>query len=140
MLSPFLIAERYILPSLRRALVAELYKKGMTEAEIAEALGISISATSRYLHGKRGALLDVDTNSDIAAKIKNVAVFISSNKKGKVSNFEVEEALHMLTSEFMSKGYFCEIHKSIDSSLKEIPCNLCSKIFSLEKTHPKIKL
>ncbi|MDZ7747053.1 MAG: thiamine-phosphate synthase family protein [Halobacteriales archaeon] len=49
------------LPTFRALLAGELRERGLTQSEVAELLGISQSAVSKYAHG------DVDTNDRIAA-------------------------------------------------------------------------
>ena len=50
---------RYLLPIIKRALVEELYKRGLKVKEIAELLGMTPAAVSQYLHGKRGRKIRV---------------------------------------------------------------------------------
>ncbi|PKK81706.1 MAG: transcriptional regulator [Thermoplasmata archaeon HGW-Thermoplasmata-2] len=44
----------YVLPSIRRDLAAALKKKGMSQKEIAEKLGVTPAAISQYAKAKRG--------------------------------------------------------------------------------------
>ncbi|HHF55590.1 MAG TPA: helix-turn-helix domain-containing protein [Thermoplasmatales archaeon] len=45
-----------VLPCIRKKLAEVLYKKGLSQKEIAEMLGVSNAAISQYLSNKRGKL------------------------------------------------------------------------------------
>jgi len=44
----------YVLPQIRAELARELVKKGLSQKEVAEKLGLTPAAVSQYLHKKRG--------------------------------------------------------------------------------------
>ncbi|NPA86511.1 MAG: ArsR family transcriptional regulator [Candidatus Diapherotrites archaeon] len=45
---------RRILPLVKRALIEELHRRGLSVSEIARILDLTPAAVSQYLHGKRG--------------------------------------------------------------------------------------
>lgn len=53
-------ASRYVLPSVKRAIVLELRRRGYSVTKISRMLGVTPAAVSQYLRGKRGKALSVD--------------------------------------------------------------------------------
>ena len=59
---------RSILPIVKRALIAELHRRGMKVKEIADLLGMTPAAVSQYLHGKRGREIRVKGIEELVEK------------------------------------------------------------------------
>lgn len=53
--SPQEIEAWYVIPSIRRRFVELMVKKGLSQKETARKLGLTDSAVSQYMSGKRGA-------------------------------------------------------------------------------------
>lgn len=53
-------ASRYVLPSVTRAIVVELRRRGYSVSQISRMLGVTPAAVSQYLRGKRGKALSVE--------------------------------------------------------------------------------
>ncbi|MEM0021670.1 MAG: hypothetical protein QXT69_06485 [Fervidicoccaceae archaeon] len=125
MMSPFLIAYRYVLPSIRRYLVIELARRGRSEYDIAKMLGISVSAASRYINGRRGALLNLESDDMTRKEIERLA---SELEKGK--DVDVEEKLHIIAASLLSRKVLCPFHYEMDPSPPPANCSVCSTLFA----------
>lgn len=54
-------ASRYVLPSVKRAIVIELRRRGYSVTKISRMLGVTPASVSQYLRGKRGKSISVDS-------------------------------------------------------------------------------
>ena len=124
MKSPFEIAYRYLLPSIRRTLALKLWEQGYSERSIAEMLGVSVPAVSRYIRARRGAILDVE--SLIGDAIDEALAELLEGG----DSYKVEVLVHRLSALILSTRKFCPYHKLIDPSVDPAKCNICSTIFA----------
>jgi hypothetical protein len=104
----------YILPAIRKAFAAALKAKGLTQAKIADILGVSGAAVSQYFSDKRGSDVTFEPATaqhiaEAASRIKDQANFVH----------ECQQILNEVTS---SKA-ICGIHKQ----LGDVPqnCTIC---------------
>ncbi len=124
----FEIGSRFVMPSLRRRMVEVLYKDyRMNQMEIANLLHITQSAVSRYLSGGRGKLIDISKYKDINEDLTHLIDLIVEKKP---SSIEIQKQLLRLSFRMFSRGYLCELHGKLDSSIEVEKCNICSDLFS----------
>lgn len=71
---------KYILPSVRASLVRKLAENGMSQSEIADILGLSQSAVSRYIRMERGSRDDIVKDREISRFVDQLAGEIFSGK------------------------------------------------------------
>jgi len=128
----FDLAARYLLPSLRRAVAEELLSMGLSEARIAEILGVSRSLISRYLKGLRASRVRVDFDESIRNAVKSIAV---KAVWGEASPEEIDTELVKLLAKLLAEKRMCKYHAVLDKSVNAAACNICVQIFA--KTPPQ---
>ena len=94
-----------ILPAVRSILAEELKKRGMTQAQIADRLGITQPAVSQYLKKARG---------------KNIESLRKDKKVMKVINEEVE---HMMKHKKDDKSFCPMCQKMLDTDFVKKVCS-----------------
>lgn len=124
----FEIAYRYVMPSLRRALTEELYRRRLSKKEIANILALSHSLVSRYISNERGYLIELRQFEYVKELISRLADEIVSKN---LSIYEINERLIKIAMYVMSKKYLCGFHSRIDPATDPVKCNICPNIFKL---------
>ncbi|RLG81131.1 MAG: transcriptional regulator [Thermoprotei archaeon] len=124
--SLFELAARYVLPSIRRLLVEELWNNGLSVREIAGILGISYSLVSRYLRGERGSSMDFTEDSTVRESIKGIAFKAMS---GEADRYIVEEELVKLTLHIFASRKLCKYHKRLEPGIDIEKCRICPRVF-----------
>lgn len=105
----------YVLPVLRAMIAKEMIGLGLTQRKIAEKLGITESAVSQYLSGKRAKAVDFDEKT--IKKIKESAKWLAKSEKSFTS-----EAMQ-LCNIIRKSGMLCKIHRQYGETEKN--CEVC---------------
>ncbi len=121
----FELGYRYVLPSIRRMLVISLKEMGITQMRIAQLLGITQSAVSKYLNMKRGSLVDLWRYEDVRSEVNRLAEEVMRG----LSNEELLTKMTILALKYMAKGYVCEFHSKIDPTVNPSSCGICNRLF-----------
>ena len=109
----------YLIPALRREIAIFLMKDyEYSQKHVAESLGMTESAVSQYVSGKRGHGIKFE-KGDLEV-IKKSADKIAKNKKDGL------EVLYKLSKKLMGNQSVCELHKKQDSSIPK-NCDVCRK-------------
>ncbi len=106
----------YILPGVRSELAKELVKKGLTQREVSDKLGITQASVSYYLTKKRGAGIKFSKN--ISQEIKKLAKDIANGKE-KNLNQRICEICKLVQKD----KTLCKVHKKVEKVPKG--CNVC---------------
>ncbi|KPU62732.1 transcriptional regulator [Thermococcus sp. EP1] len=125
-INAFEAAAKYVYPSLRRRLVEILYKKGLTQVQVAELLHITQSAVSRYIKMNRGALVEVEKFKDIDEELMELADRIL---KERPNEYYIHSELVKIALKMLGKGYVCSFHSKVDPEVDPAMCNICLDIF-----------
>ncbi|NJE26475.1 helix-turn-helix domain-containing protein [Thermococcus sp. MV5] len=125
-INAFEAAAKYVYPSLRRRLVEILYKKGLTQVQVAELLHITQSAVSRYIKMNRGALVEVEKFKDIDEELMELAERIL---KERPNEYYIHSELVKIALKMLGKGYVCSFHSKVDPEVDPARCNICLDIF-----------
>jgi len=117
LLIPCEIAVKSVIPAIKAAIAKELVEKySLKQNQVAEALGISQSAVSKYTRRVRGHVIEIGDIEEIQPLINNmINLFINGNPK---------------RAEFLS--LFCQTCMTIRK--KVLMCQFC------QKTDPKIEI
>jgi len=126
MVTLFGLLDRYVYPSLRRALALELHRMGLDEKAIAEKLGVSRSLVSRYLLGSRGAFIGELSNRQ-AERIRRLAEEVV---RGNLSGREVEASLALIAVDMARSGELCPLHARLDYRFADRSCSMCRVVFT----------
>ena len=115
------------MPSLRRRLVEILYREhGFTQQEISEMLGLSQPAVSKYLSGSRGFYLDVSIINEVEESVKHLASLIAI---GRLKGYSLELELARIVISMLGRGYACQLHAKLDTTITPYECGVCKKLF-----------
>jgi len=109
MFLPCEVAVKSVIPAIKASLVRELSKKNFKQGEIAELLGISQSAVSKYTRKIRGYMIKIDNLDEIDLLIKDMVEILLKEK------FQREKILKRV----------CEACYIIRKN--ELMCQLCHK-------------
>ncbi len=93
----------YIIPAIRKELAKELKILGITQVEISKILGVTKSAVTQYINGKRAK------NFEFPKNIQKMIAISSRNLKKKPEDLTNE--IQKIITEVRSSGLLCEYHK-----------------------------
>ncbi|QLG60452.1 thiamine-phosphate synthase family protein [Halorarum salinum] len=96
------------LPTVRSMLAGELRERGLTQSEVAEALGISQSAVSKYAHGEVGRREEVLNDERIRELVERVADGLA---EGDVSPVAALVEFEVLIRELEEGDLLAEFHE-----------------------------
>jgi predicted transcriptional regulator len=103
----------YILPAVRKHLVTEMIRLGLSQKQAAEKLGITEAAVSQYIKGKRGydVVFDRKTTNEIKKSAKRI-----------IKGANVISELNGICEYSMDHLVICRIHKMHGAPKK---CDIC---------------
>jgi XRE family transcriptional regulator, thiamine biosynthesis regulator len=122
MQSPYEIAAKSVIPAIRGIVARSLIERKMTQSDIAESLGITQSAVSKYFSEKRGKAIDFGGREDVKKRAEVVAEGIAARK---LSTVEVTYLIKEICDYVMRSGYMCELHYEFEPQVKEMNCRIC---------------
>jgi len=107
LLTPCEVAVRTVSPALR-ALIAQtlLEKHDLKEVEVAQVLGISQSAVSKYNRRVRGTTIPIDVIPEIQTITSKMATMLLTNP---VQQMEIMRLFCQACTLIRSKGLMCEL-------------------------------
>jgi hypothetical protein len=111
------VVVKEVLPAIRSILAKELKDSGMTQDEIAKALGITQASVSHYLKQSRGKNVRMlSENPELKKRLKETAAKIKEKKANPVLEFCV-------VCKDVRKEIICKFHKQSTPGLKT--CDIC---------------
>lgn len=99
-----------------------LLERELTQAQIANALGITQPAVSKYFWDKRGRAIDLDQRADVKKMADIIAEGIASASLNRV---QVANMIKEMCDYIMRSGYMCDLHYVIDPQAKKSNCKIC---------------
>ncbi len=94
----------------------------MTQTDIAESLGITQPAVSKYFSEKRGMAIDFGKREDVKRMAEVVAEGIAAHK---LNNIQVTNLIKEICDYVMRSGYMCDLHFEIEPQIREMNCRIC---------------
>ncbi|MCS7132897.1 MAG: hypothetical protein NZ918_04185 [Aigarchaeota archaeon] len=122
----FEIAYRYVMPAIRGLVVREIHKYGIRESIIANILGISRSAVTRYIMGERGGYINLVKFNEVIPMIRELSKNIIEKQ---LMPQEIHLMMFKIAAHLMSRKKLCGLHKRIDQSIDIVKCEICPTIF-----------
>ena len=111
------VVVKEVLPAVRSVLAKELKDSGMTQEEIAKALGITQASVSHYLKQARGKNVRMfEDNPRLKKRLKETADRIKEKKANPVMEFCV-------VCKDVRKEIICKFHRDSTPGLKT--CDIC---------------
>jgi len=116
-----IVVERF-LPTARSMLATELADHGCSQQTIADRLGISQAAVSKYLSGEQSGDPRFADNAEMQATIEYIAEGFAD---GTVDDYEALAELLELINSFEDRGPICAVHEAEMPALEGMGCDLC---------------
>jgi len=116
-----IVVERF-LPTARAMLAAELDARGFTQQAIADRLGVTQAAVSKYLNQDVPVEERFVDEPRMQATVERIAAGFAD---GSMDDYEALGELLALVREFEDRGPICEIHEAEMPGLQGLGCDLC---------------
>jgi predicted fused transcriptional regulator/phosphomethylpyrimidine kinase/predicted transcriptional regulator len=116
-----LVVDR-VLPTVRAMLARRLDERGLTQRTVADHLGVSQAAVSKYLAGDAAVEPLVRDDPRTVAAVEDVAEGIES---GAMDDYDVLAELLALVRDLEDRGPVCELHEREMPALDGLGCDLC---------------
>ncbi|RLI42860.1 transcriptional regulator [Candidatus Bathyarchaeota archaeon] len=132
MLIPCEIAVKSVVPAIRCAIAKQLIQTyGLKQKEVANLLGITQTAVSKYTRHVRGRVLKIEDVTEVQPVIIEIAASLAN---GHISRRELVERFCVACAIIRRNGLMCKLCKRSDQSIDIEQCDICSSGFSFCKT------
>jgi hypothetical protein len=124
MLSPCEVAVKSVLPATRAFISKELiHSYNMKQSDVANLLGITQAAVSKYVRQVRGTAILIDQILEIRALMQNIAQQLAEKQlAGSAFYIQLCEVCKVVRR----KGLMCPLCKRSDPALDIKHCNVCN--------------
>jgi len=123
MLLPCEVAVRSLVPAIRSAIARELTKSyGLKQKDVANLLGVTQTAVSKYTRHVRGTVLKIEEVEEIQPTLKEVVISLAN---GRMSKYELVAKFCVACEIIRRKGLMCELCKLSDPSIEVQQCFVC---------------
>lgn len=116
-------ASKSVIPAIKAIMAEELLEKhGLSQNQVAEILGISQSAVSKYSSKARGHIIKIDDVEEIQPQINRMIILLVS-RKGRRSEF-----LHLFCQTcrvIRRKGLMCQFCGKTEPKILAEDCGFC---------------
>jgi len=120
---PCEVAVKSVIPAIRSAIARELTQTyGLKQKRVAELLGVTQTAVSKYTRHCRGAIFEVTEVEGVQPVIKET---ISLLAKGKMGKYELAEKFCLLCWIIRQSGLMCILCKVSDPNIDSSKCKVC---------------
>jgi len=120
---PCEIAVKSVIPAIKATLAEELVETyGLKQDQVAETLGISQSAVSKYTRQVRGHVIKIDNIEEIQPLInKMIGLLVNETQKRK----EFLEVFCQTCITIRKTGLMCQFCQKTDPKIKTEECDFC---------------
>ena len=123
MILPCEVAVKSVIPAIRSAIARELTQSyGLKQKEVAQLLGVTQTAVSKYTRHARGAVLEVREVEDAQPVLKET-VFSLAN--GQMNKYELAEKLCLVCEIIRRRGLMCKLCALSDPTIDSQQCIVC---------------
>jgi predicted transcriptional regulator len=123
---PCEIAVKSVVPAVKALIAKELVEKhGLKQDDVAELLGISQSAVSKYTRKVRGYVIKIDELEElkpITEKMMNLIVNSSYDRE------EFLKAFCQTCTIIRKTGLICQFCQQTNANIKAAQCNFCKSV------------
>jgi len=120
---PCEIASKAVVPAIKAVLAKKLIEThGLRQDNVAEILGISQSAVSKYIRKVRGHIIEVDNIKEIQPTVNKMIELIVNRPR------ERAEFLKLFCRTCLTirkKGFMCQFCEKTDPNIKMEKCGFC---------------
>jgi len=123
MLMPCEVAVKSVVPSIRAFVATELTQSyNMKQNDVAELLGITQTAVSKYTSHVRGAALKIDQTEEIQFMMKKIAKQLAN---GKITRQDLVIKFCEVCITVRKAGIMCSLCKRSDPTINVKTCLIC---------------
>jgi predicted transcriptional regulator len=120
---PCEVAVKSVIPAIRSAIARELTQSyGLKQKDVAQLLGITQTAVSKYTRHTRGAVLEVEKVSDTEIVLKETAESLAN---GHMNKYQLTAKLCLICEIIREKGFMCNLCKLSDPNIDNKQCIIC---------------
>ena len=135
MLLPCEVAVKSVIPAIRSAIARELTQTyGLKQKDVAELLGVTQTAISKYTSHCRGAIFEVVEVDGVQPVLKET-VFSLAN--GDMSKYELAKKLCIVCGIIRQSGLMCILCKVSDPNIDSSQCIVCCPNGNTTKIYKK---
>ena len=114
---------RSLVPALRSAIARELIQSyELKQKDVANILGVTQTAVSKYTRHVRGIVLKVEDVEEIKPKLKEIVVSLAN---GQMSKYELAAKFCVICETIRRSGLMCDLCKRSDPSIDVQQCFVC---------------
>jgi hypothetical protein len=129
---PCEVAVKSVVPAVKALMAQELVEEhGLKQDQVAEILGISQSAVSKYSRKVRGYVIEVDKIEEIQPLITNMIVMVM---RGEHQRGEFLQLFCQTCTTIRKTGIVCRFCKKSDPKIKIEECGFCIELRSGKDT------
>jgi predicted transcriptional regulator len=123
MVLPCEVAVKSVVPAIRSAIARELTQSyGLKQKDVAQLLGITQTAVSKYTTRNRGVVLQVEEVSETQLVLRET---IESLANGDMDRYELVVKLCRICEIIRKKGLMCSLCKLSDPNIDNKKCIIC---------------
>ena len=123
MLLPCEVAVKSVIPAIRSAIARELTEShGLKQKEVAELLGVTQTAISKYTSHCRGAIFEVTEVQGVQPIFKKTVLLLAN---GELNKYELAEKLCLVCGIIRQSGLMCILCKVSDPNIDTSKCIVC---------------
>lgn len=137
MLLPCEVAVKSVIPAIRSAIARELIQSyGLKQKEVAELLGVTQTAVSKYTSHCRGAIFEVTEVEGVQPVIKKTVLLLAN---GEIDKYQLAEKLCRVCWIIRQSGLMCILCRVSDSNIDNRQCIVCcpngktTRVYKLKK-------
>ncbi|OLD01480.1 MAG: hypothetical protein AUJ07_11155 [Crenarchaeota archaeon 13_1_40CM_3_53_5] len=131
MIIPCEVAAKSVIPALRAMVARELMEGyGMKQEAVAEGLGVTQAAVSKYRHQVRGEAVELEAAEEVHKMSSDLAASIA----GHASSFDVAQKFCQSCTDIRALGLMCETCRRVDPAWDVEHCTICFGNHSCNET------
>ena len=120
---PCEVAVKSVIPAIRSAIARELTQSyGFKQQTVAELLGITQTAVSKYTRFFRGTVIEVQRIEEADVILKKTVSLLAN---GQMNKYELAEKLCIICGVVREKGVMCELCTLSDATIDNKKCIVC---------------
>jgi predicted transcriptional regulator len=129
---PCEVAVKSVIPAIRSAIARELTQSyGLKQEEVAQLLGVTQTAVSKYTRHCRGAVLEVREVEGAQPVLKET---VWSLANGEMDKYELAEKLCLVCRIIRKRGLMCKLCALSDPTIDSSKCTVCCLNGNTEET------
>jgi predicted transcriptional regulator len=123
MVLPCEVAVKSVVPAIRSAIARELTQSyGLKQKDVAQLLGITQTAVSKYARHNRGTVLQVEKVKDTKLVLKET---VKSLANGKMNKYQLAAKLCRICAIIRQNGLMCKLCSLTDPNINNQECIVC---------------